>query len=95
MRPHRNVFLLLLAVAILLVGGVQAGPVRCSDGCADEEGTSCVDCPLCSPARAPVLLGQAEGSLAVEAVAACEAPVVSRCSRTEDRAVFHVPRLPA
>jgi hypothetical protein len=82
---------LLLVLAILSAGAASA-PTRCPDGCADEREAACVDCPLCSPARAPMLVGDPDRICLQVPVSLREAVLTHRLSRPEDRDVFHVPR---
>lgn len=65
---------------------------RCLDGCEDDQGADCANCPVCSPGRACALLGQVAGPILAEPASAYETLLVVRPSRTEDRGIFHVPR---
>jgi hypothetical protein len=82
----------LLLVLAILSAGAASTPTRCPDGCADEQESACVDCPLCSPGRAPMLVGEPDRPSIVAPVSIGETVLTLRASRPEDRDVFHVPR---
>ena len=82
---------LLVALTVWTVSA-QAMPAECLDDCEDEASEGCLDCPLCSPSRAPSLVGHAEVAAFDGPVSVCELVPIVRPSRTEDRGVFHVPR---
>ena len=83
-------FLVFLVMLTSVAPVIAATP--CLDGCEDEQGASCANCPVCSPGRAIVLLGQVADPILAEPASAYETLLIVRPSRTEDRGVFHVPR---
>jgi hypothetical protein len=95
-RKTAAAMLLILGILGAGLGAVPIAPAGCLDGCDETEtetgDADCADCPLCSPGRAPVLLGKPEGAVSAGTVTAFEPPLVRHPSRTEDRDVFHVPR---
>lgn len=83
-------FLVFLVTLTSVAPVIAATP--CVDGCEDEQGGNCANCPVCSPGRAIVLLGQVASPILAEPASAYETIHIVRPSRTEDRDVFHVPR---
>ena len=77
---------------VLLASGVPAAPTACFECCDDDDGRACADCPLCSPGRAPMLLGQAGAAVAPVPGPSRDAPRTRQPVRIEERGVFHVPR---
>ena len=94
--PHRRGLAALVLVLLFLGTGIglpESSPGGCADGCEDDggEGGGCADCPLCSPARAAVLVPPDDSPVA-ELVDSYPVFSVECASRTEDRGVFHVPK---
>jgi hypothetical protein len=81
-------------VALMLATSVPPTPAGCLDDC-EEERSACADCPLCSPGRAPVLLGHPAPSLRGGPVDVQQILPTVHPSRIEDHDVFHVPRVHA
>ena len=93
MRTRYRLLAALLVALTMWTGSVQATPAPCLDDCADDAPGGCADCPFCSPSRAPSLVGHAEVAAFDGTVTVYEPVPTVRLSRTEDRGVFHVPRL--
>lgn len=93
MRVWKRSALVTIGIAlVLLASGVSVAPTGCFDCCDDDDGSACADCPLCSPGRAPMLLGQAGDSVAPVPGRLRNAPRTRQPVRVEERGVFHVPR---
>jgi hypothetical protein len=91
-RSRRGLAALAL-LALFLGSGLglpETSPGGCADDC-DDEGSGCVDCPLCSPTRTAVLVTPCT-SPETEPFDSWTAPPVAQASRPEDRGVFHVPK---
>jgi hypothetical protein len=85
--PRRRGLTALVLVLLFLGTGIglpESSPGGCADGC-DDDGGGCADCPLCSPARAAVLVPPDDCPVA-ELVDSTR-PFPSSASRTEDRGV--------
>jgi hypothetical protein len=93
MRNGLRVFAGLLVAIAILTNAVEATPAGCPDACSDEEQSACFDCPLCSPGRAPSLLGTPDVASFDGPVSDHELLPTVRPTRTEERDIFHVPRL--
>jgi len=93
MRTSYRLLAVLLVALTIWTGSAQATPAPCLDDCADDVATGCLDCPLCSPSRAPSLVGHAEVAAFDGPMSVYELVPTVRPTRTEDRGVFHVPRL--
>ena len=91
-RNRKAVAAFLVALVILTSGVPVTAATSCPDGCEDEQGGNCANCPVCSPGRAPGLMGQVASPILAEPASAFEILPIVRPSRTEDRGVFHVPR---
>jgi hypothetical protein len=82
-------------VLVLLTGEVLASPSVCLDGCDEGSGAACADCPVCSPGRAPVVLGPSGNASQPGPVSPHDTAPSIEPSRIEERDVFHVPRTSA
>ena len=91
-KSRKAVAALLVTLVMLTCAAPLVAATECLDGCADEQGGNCANCPVCSPGRAIVLLGQVAGPILAEPASAYETLLIVRPTRTEDRGVFHVPR---
>lgn len=93
MRAGKRIVLATVGIALVfLASGVPSAPAVCFDCCDDDGSSACADCPLCSPGRAPMLLGQAGDCMAPLPGRWRHAPRSCQPVRVEERGVFHVPR---
>ena len=87
--------LMLLAALLGLSALPAATPIACTDGCGEEEedgDTGCVECPFCASLTAPMVLPTPDGPVA-ESASPHVPPAVAHRRQTEEKDVFHVPRL--
>jgi len=93
MRVSLRVAVATVSLALVLfVGGAPDLLSVCLDGCEEGSGAACADCPLCSPGRAPVVLGPSGNASQPGPVSPHDAAPSIEPSRIEERDVFHVPR---